>query len=399
MLLEICSQPTDDDIREMLEKPPTTLTQLYCLILSRTAAIGRSKEAISCFSLLAATKRPLTVDELQEVMAVEPYSRASQPGRFINDFMQIFTWFGGLLIREEINNEVRFAHSTVLQAISDPRQISSQQWAHIDIHRADVHMGIICTTYLHFDDFKTQLVKRSGLQNINSKTMLTASLKATMPLLAKFLQSTPSPRKSRPELSIGVANRLVDATPSSADVSGVTNSGVGHHPFLEYASLHWLSHSRYFTNSDRIWPLWEALLSEDHQLAKKPPGLTQNSSDLMNEIYREWHFALFQWDLLGKKLISDDDARDILTRACNLRATKFLTCFFNNWAELNLDPDMVDKIVYDIIKRREKDLAEAIVNSSFADSATTSSSVRSNHERVIILPPSFYELKSLVRKS
>jgi ankyrin repeat protein len=378
MLLEICSQPTDDDIREMLYKPPPTLTELYAQVLSRIDAIGRSKEATTAFKLIAVARRPLTALELQEAMAVEPFARASQPGRFINNFSQIFIWLGGLVIREEINNEVRFAHSTVLQAISDQRRIGSQQWAHIDVEQADVDVGVICTTYLHFDDFKTQLVKRSGLQNINSKTMLNASLQGTMPLLAKFLQSMPSRRISRPELSHGVANKFVDATTYGADVSGVADPGLRHHPFLEYASAHWLSHSRQFASTDRIWPFWKSLLSDDHELAKLPLDLKQNGAALSRGVVHEWHFALLLWDQLGRKLIPVDKIRSIMSTACKVRATLFLKSFFRHWAKLALNPDMITTILTEIVEMRDMDLARIVINSQFADTTMRLWNDRSN---------------------
>jgi ankyrin repeat protein len=379
MLLEICSQPTDDDIRRILEKPPTTLTELYCLVLSRIAAVGRSKEAIDCFKFVAIAKRPLTVHELQEAMAVEPYAKASEPGRFINNFSQIFTWFGGLVIREEINDEIRFAHSTILQAILDRRIVSSQPWAHIDLQQADKDVGVICTTYLHFDDFQTQLVKRSGLQVINSKTILNASLRGMMPLLANVLQSMPSQRTPRPEISPGVAQKLVDATTSGANVSGVANPGVGHHPFLEYASLHWLSHSRHFSTLDRIWPLWKALLSDDHRLAKKPIGLTQNSLVLKKEIIREWHFALFQWDQLGQKSLRPYDLARIVMDARRASATAFMASLFHHC--VRFAPDEAFRILNTMIKEGDRDLAGAIIDSSMGDTTVNLWSNPATHER------------------
>jgi ankyrin repeat protein len=375
MLLEICSQPTDDHIRRILEKPPTTLTELYCLVLSRIAAIGRSKEAIDCFKFVAVAKRPLAVDELQEAMAVEPYAKASQPGRLINNISQIFTWFGGLVIREEINDTVRFVHSTVLQAISDQRQISPQKWAYINPQQADKDVGIVCATYLNFDDFKTQVAHRSKLQDVDAAVLLDASLQEATPLLAKFLQSLPSRRLQRQQLPISRIPELAGTALSNRTLRTDDNT----HPLLEYASIYWLSHSRHFSNVERIWSLWKPLLSDDHQLAKKPSEITRDPRKLKEEIIHQWHFALLLWDQLGQRSLDAQNITLIINYACDARATTFLSSFFNHCAQLPLDSNILFKVFSTVAESRDQDIARIISNSQFVNDTTNHRTFRHDH--------------------
>jgi ankyrin repeat protein len=375
MLREICRQPTDDDIRQMLTQPPTTLTDLYCQILSHIAADGRSNLAINCFKFVAVARRPLTILELQEAMAVEPYARASQPGRFINNISQIFAWFGGLLAREEINNEVRFAHSTILQALLDQYKIGSQLWAYIDADKVSKEVGIVCVTYLHFDDFKTQLVKRSALQGMDSLSVLDTAVQRSTPLLAKLARHKLVRRSLSARVTLGVAGQSLNVAYKPVNdvaTSYANDFSSEHHPFLNYASINWLPHSRGFSNLDRIWPLWKALLSHENKLAKRPSGFSlEGANEVEIEIERHEHSALLLWDRTGRALLRDHHVRDLVSRMYKAQAFSFFKCVLQDWLELNLDFKAQFQILYGFVATKDIDRISMVLESQLPESIMT----------------------------
>lgn len=125
---EICRQSCDDEIREVIQDLPEDLTQTYMRILSRISAGKRQILAKKVYKLIAAAVRPLSLPELHEALAIEPFTTTFQPGRIINDITRVLSWCGGFIVLEEINDEVHFAHPTMKSLLSSPPTSCDQDW-------------------------------------------------------------------------------------------------------------------------------------------------------------------------------------------------------------------------------------------------------------------------------
>lgn len=71
---DICSQTCDKNIRETIQSLPKDLPETYERALHRIRKGGKVDIATRVFCLVAGAKRPLSVEELREAMAVEPFS-------------------------------------------------------------------------------------------------------------------------------------------------------------------------------------------------------------------------------------------------------------------------------------------------------------------------------------
>ncbi|KAF2725462.1 hypothetical protein K431DRAFT_215605 [Polychaeton citri CBS 116435] len=265
---EICRQVCDRDIRKALNELPKGLTETYNRMLSRIFNNRHDRVAKQVFEWAAVAKRPLLLSEMREAIAVEPFAAYSKPDRLIHDFSRIIQWTEGLVSIDELSDEVRFAHSTIKLTLMDPIAVSSQPWSYIAIDEADKEAGVICATYLNFNDFKTELIKRPAIHGFTGRNVARAISSANMsPRIADALLKLGQRGTGRPKTDINILQKLSEV--HSTHKKTVEQDRKSRHPFLTYASEHWLSHSASFRKRDQIWSLWQNLVVEE-DLAVKP---------------------------------------------------------------------------------------------------------------------------------
>ena len=114
---------------------------------------------IKIFKVVAAARRPLTLDELGEAISIIPGDTSWDSGKIVNDVWKSLESCGSFIIAHEVYSTVHFAHSnvrshllTVSAGIDDVREY------HVDLTGAHMDLGAIAVTYLSFDVFDTQLV-------------------------------------------------------------------------------------------------------------------------------------------------------------------------------------------------------------------------------------------------
>ncbi|KAH8667894.1 hypothetical protein BGZ61DRAFT_498355 [Ilyonectria robusta] len=232
---EICMQHCDDDIRNCIKDLPKDLTDTFNRCLSRISARGKAKLAQQTFPWIAAAKRPLCLDELREAILIEVGQPYSKPDRFINDIQSINSWCENLV---EIDEE----HKSF----------------HFNLEEADHHLGEICVTYLNFNDFKTALARRhQPLPPITPVNMAWSTL----------------PRRWRPTAAIPLLGKSSSQTKSEfATVTAIETLQLAN-PFLRYASIHWIFHTRNFEKeSSKMWHTWKQMIIHGHALAVSPWG-------------------------------------------------------------------------------------------------------------------------------
>jgi hypothetical protein len=194
------------------------------------------------------------------------------------------------------DGEIQFAHPTVKEMLTGDRESSRVENFSFTLFEADKEVGELCMTYLDFNDFKTQLIKVSKPRHVPARTVIESSMPKNINKgLAKALLklSRIGSRSSRD--SPDVLQPLAQAHPDGNGNSSITTAV--QHPFLAYASRHWLAHSCSFQQSDRIWSLWHRMAAEDENLAIKPwtsYDWTHNKRTISPCIIRLDHVALFR---------------------------------------------------------------------------------------------------------
>ncbi|KAK4069639.1 hypothetical protein Purlil1_13675 [Purpureocillium lilacinum] len=160
-------------------------------------------------------------------------------------------WCENLLeVTEEESPLVSFAHSTIRDFITRADLPVQLGGFHVDLEEADHLAGEVCVTYLHFNDFKTMMVRRPRPLKVNPVAMAGTVL-GQGPKLARLAirvaDFTFGPRKTETNPDLGAL-----ASYSSADAEGSLERLQQSHPFLKYAAKHWVSHTAKFQHGRSI---------------------------------------------------------------------------------------------------------------------------------------------------
>ena len=102
--------------------------------------------------IIMAARRPLTVHEFREALSVIPGDTDWKPARLINDICTTLGCCGSLIIIDEEELTVRFAHHSVKHFFTESQVIEPTS-----IQEADDKMGAIILTYLNYGVFDTHV--------------------------------------------------------------------------------------------------------------------------------------------------------------------------------------------------------------------------------------------------
>ena len=169
-LQSICEQTTDRGIIETLDNLPKDLHETFSRILSRvTSDIALAHKV---FGIVAVAERPLEMEELREILAVEPGEPTLDTGNLINNVSKTLSQCGGsLLVVDEEDSTVNFVHQSVRQFFTkEIREKSHLSGYRIDVKEADLDLGLRCITYLNMGVFNTQLTKTNDFAPLNHIT-------------------------------------------------------------------------------------------------------------------------------------------------------------------------------------------------------------------------------------
>ena len=278
-LRDICAQVCDEDIRKAIRDLPKSLLETYERAICRIMKAGKVQLAEKVFRCVAATKRPLRLEELREALAVEPGQTSRRQDRAINDIFGLLPSCGNLVVIDEEDLLVRFAHFSIKQfflSFSNPPSLVNFRFNPLQL---DNHLGKVCVTYLNFNDFNTQVKKsQRSLPRLEPSDILKASLSAGSS--RKVADSWPS-----------VSRRCKLGAFGDYDVLRQLRNGVGFKdissstklqpdfPFLVYARDFWLHHTLNFTKADTdVWFLWAHLVCAEKTQAQLPWTLAEWTS-------------------------------------------------------------------------------------------------------------------------
>ncbi|KAI0198650.1 hypothetical protein F4808DRAFT_472619 [Astrocystis sublimbata] len=314
---EVCEQDCDENIRKFLKNLPKTLEALFCRVLRRILDRKHEKITIKVFTWIAASTRPLTLEEIREAIAIEISQQYTKPERLHNDIDGIASVCGNLVHVDEECRSIQFAHHTVQRFLVQQSSLplnSIDYGLHmffIDIEEADHFIGEICVTYLEFNDFKTTLSRQAKpVQLPMPHDIAEAALSKKFKRLWKIMQKYESRGALAP----------VHYDPSDHSNESSTTSQTIHnaHPFLKYASTNWIQHTKRFHNmKSKMWTTWRNIIINGHDLASKP--WQPESLKLDDHAILEWarkadHYALIRLIISDRELTSQEKT-DIVIKA------------------------------------------------------------------------------------
>lgn len=159
---------TDDAIRLTLQHLPRDLSETYARILTKIwrSPGGEHKlhMAEKVFRWIVCARRPLTIDELKEIVALDKSDKFLDVERIPSNGDRLINSCGNLVVFDRDDLTVSLAHHTVqaflCSAPSMPSSFPYPASVHFDYNDADTNIGEICVAYLCFADFETQITKR-----------------------------------------------------------------------------------------------------------------------------------------------------------------------------------------------------------------------------------------------
>ena len=273
----ICRENSDDDILNAIQDLPRDLSTTYGRILQqlrRSGSIDPYRGKKVC-EIVAAARRPLSLEELREAISIEPGNTTWNASRLVNDVMKFLNCCGSLIVIDEEFSTVHFAHSSVKQYLEDRITIHY----HIVPKVANSVLGEIVITYLNLDVLQGQSTCNSKspttLSTHDTSLLLGAGLSLSTGASSKLARSFLKNRKI-PQFDVGrELEKAVDSTSRSRRHPLPVNS------LLSYAQEHWLYHTiSSVRGSYPLWELFERLINGDSKTVKVP--WTSEDADTLN---------------------------------------------------------------------------------------------------------------------
>lgn len=230
-------------IRQTLRDLPIGLVQTYERILLKISNSSFLKQeiALRAFRWTVCSRRPMKAEELQEAVAFGS-SDSSWDRDQIPDVDLMIETCRGLLVRDEEDTTVRFAHHTVHQYLLSAPVVRDQEGSRFPVSNrseAEAFVGRVCVTYLCFLDFETQVALRTPKVHLEP---------ARIPTVLGI-------GKSWLEIPYRLLGGKSDAAPLDIDYSRYLTPNTQRKPqdpstltekyrLLEYIVEHWIDHTR-----------------------------------------------------------------------------------------------------------------------------------------------------------
>ena len=260
----VCAQQTDEEILEAIKDLPRGLPMTFERILKKLSLTKNVRYASRIFDWLSVAKRPLTLEELREAIAIEPLQKELITSRLVNDIWQTLSCCGCLVTIDEEQGTVHFAHHSVHRYIMSSASDPSLADYHVDLEAADAMAGEICITYLNFE-VPDRHIAQVPPRQAKIVDIPTAIIQRMLPQTALVNKMTALKLlKGKEGLNGAVQHQMVEAAIGAETM-------VQQHYFLPYAKKWWIYHTkRVRPRSKKIWERWCHILIDENNKADKP---------------------------------------------------------------------------------------------------------------------------------
>ncbi|KAI0537632.1 ankyrin repeat-containing domain protein [Xylaria digitata] len=290
---DICRQYSDDSIRKTIASLPKTLEETYHRLLRRIVSESHTQECQQVFAWVSGAMRPLSVAELREAIAIKIGQAYTEKDRLCNAMDRLISSCENLVHVDEEDQSVQFAHHSITQYLLKPSADRTRRKFYIDTDDNDHFIGEICMTYLDFNDFKTTLDRRQKPIILPKPLEIAAS--AMGPRWGKAVDIVNVIQAPKPSQPIDATNVV---RPSGIESTVEAKHMKEAYPFLRYASVHWISHSKNFQPGiSHTWDLLKRIIVRGHGMARLPwpSHYTISSFDLLEWALKSRHYALLRF--------------------------------------------------------------------------------------------------------
>ncbi|KAL5360422.1 hypothetical protein BJX96DRAFT_184527 [Aspergillus floccosus] len=259
----VCAEQTDEAILRVLHDLPHDLSEVFRRALKNSTS-ENSRYLRQIVKIVMAARRPLTIHEFREALSVIPGDTDWNPGLLINDIRTTLGCCGSLVIIDEEELTVRFAHHSIKLFFTEPHGDEP-----ISFQDADDNMGAIISTYLNYGVFDTH-VSRIVAPNIPASETASAVISSTFGRPSGSAKRIASALlRSRKQVTHDVGKKLTAVALSSSRY----RSPEAFH-FVSYVREYYPHHiqERLITN-ESMENLWHRFLMRDNSDFRLTPWL------------------------------------------------------------------------------------------------------------------------------
>ena len=251
--------------------------------------------------------------------------------RLVNDISRLVPWCASLIVQDEEEHLVQFAHPSVKEYLLSESDEFPLSWFCFQLRQAENQLAAACVTYLNLDVFQSQLVNVPQTQipttPLTPKSILTASL--SMSKSSTIYRSWRKLEKFLGDQSVCKADVWGQLDLHQEDFgNGLIVNPLTTHRFLAYASEYWLSHTVNLRPGDELWSPWKRLVLTEVTVAARPWAMKEwwaGDENVKEYIHENSHWALAtlfhdcvgllgskQWDSLIILRAAQNDVDELL---------------------------------------------------------------------------------------
>jgi uncharacterized protein YnzC (UPF0291/DUF896 family) len=189
---DICEELAEEGVRNALKRLPHGLEETFVRAMKKITLRGQAQvsAAKKLFMWLSCAKRVLSLEEMQEAVAILPRDKDLEKKK-IPDGIQLLRACGSLIVYDSQENTIRFAHYSVQQFLSDTRSIKTIPEFHFPQEEADIEASRICMTYLNFPAFQVAVATFKNLSEEETR-LLQLPTTEWVPQIANFSGNHPT---------------------------------------------------------------------------------------------------------------------------------------------------------------------------------------------------------------
>lgn len=283
------------DICNILQNLPRDLPEAYDQALAR---VKDQRYGNNHFKIVAASKYPLSLDELQVAVTVVPgnttWNAAALP---LDPAVVVYVCGGNLLEIDEEDGRVHFIHHSALLhllSVSDQRPATP---FHFSPEDAELHIGSVCVTYLNYNIFDTRVATQQRLYASNITDKVVDVVTETKPILNQLMGYVVRHHRRKNSFDMDFLHQILDAKDQKPQV--VLS-------FLPYASSNWLEHTHTLSNDTNTWNYWMNLMTGKLSHVQLPWAAQDYRTSSLEWATLHSHGPLFNYSLLYEKTRQTD---------------------------------------------------------------------------------------------
>ncbi|KAH7069755.1 hypothetical protein BKA63DRAFT_88466 [Paraphoma chrysanthemicola] len=236
---------------------------------------------VRVFRWIAGARRPLTIVELEEAVTIEPSDTFLHSSRSLaNAGERLVAYCGNLVIYDEIDNTVQFAHHTVHQFVLSVQGFGTiNDQMHLDIFGINHFIGEICLTYLSFTDFETQLTTSTEVTTFDQEQAVQIVWN-NVPF-SRFLRSMLLASQGWRTSSERTPDHIRLSLPTFAQP---TDYLTRKYAMLDYIVAHWPFHTAHLDESSPTWSRFKHIVLHQQLHFNIHPWLEQQHTSHVNRV-------------------------------------------------------------------------------------------------------------------